>query len=53
MARMYGEQIIIEDDNTDRPLYQSLLQRGIPRNQIVLAYAGEPIPDAAQFAIEP
>ncbi len=53
MARIYGEQIIIEDDNTDRPLYKSLLQRGIPRSQIVLAYAGEPIPDAAHFSIEP
>lgn len=52
LARIIGNQVIIEVDNTDRSLAQSLLQRGIPRSQIVLAYSGEPIPDAEQFELD-
>lgn len=48
MARVEGEMIIIEDDATDKPLVDALMQRGIPRNQIILAYAGEPIPAPAE-----
>jgi hypothetical protein len=40
-----------EEDPTDKKLVDALLQRGIPREQIVLAYAGEPIPDAEQFEL--
>jgi hypothetical protein len=51
LARIVGEQIVIEEDTTDKKLVAALLQRGIPRSQIVLAYANEPIPDAERFAL--
>ncbi|MBZ0306890.1 MAG: XisI protein [Anaerolineae bacterium] len=44
MARVVGEHIIIEADTTDKPLVDALVQKGIPRQQIVLAYAGEKLP---------
>ncbi len=44
IARVEGETVIIEDDATDKPLIDALLQRGVPRSQIVLAYAGEALP---------
>lgn len=50
-ARIVGNQVIIEEDNTDKPLHKHLMERGIPRDKIILAYAGEPIPDAARFAL--
>lgn len=40
-ARMEDERIIIEVDKTNKPLYEMLLDKGVPRQQIVLAYAGE------------
>lgn len=43
MARVEGEMIIIEEDRSDKPLVDALLQRGIPRQQIVLAYVGEAV----------
>jgi hypothetical protein len=39
------EVVIVEVDNTDKPLVDALVQQGIPREQIVLAYAGETLPD--------
>jgi hypothetical protein len=48
MARIAGEQIIVEEDTTDKPLYEALMANaGIPREQIILAYAGEAIPPEA------
>jgi hypothetical protein len=44
LARVIGEMVIIDEDITDRPLYKELLRCGIPRDQIILAYAGEKIP---------
>jgi hypothetical protein len=41
MARITDDRIIIDSDKTDRPLCDALVQAGIPREQIVLAYAGE------------
>lgn len=41
MARVMDDKVIIEEDMTDKKLVDALLQRGIPRDQIVLAYAGE------------
>ena len=51
LARISGDKIIIEieEDATDKPLYEALLQQGIPRERIVLAYAGEKIPDANYY----
>ena len=52
MARIVGNRVIIEEDMTDKKLVNALQQRGILRDQIVLAYAGEPIPDTAQFELD-
>lgn len=43
-ARVVGEYVVIDVDNTDRPLYKELLRVGIPRERIVLGYAGETLP---------
>lgn len=45
LARVIGEQVVIEEDVTDRPLLDALLQQGLRREQIILAYQGEPVPD--------
>lgn len=41
LARIVGDKIVIETDHTDKPLVEALVAAGIPREQIVLAYAGE------------
>ena len=46
IARIVDDCIIIEHDQNDKPLVDALVQAGIPRAQIILAYAGEPIPEA-------
>ncbi len=46
MAHIIDDSIIIEADNTDRPLYEALMSAGIPREKIILAYAGEKLPSA-------
>jgi hypothetical protein len=46
MARVVGNQVVIEEDMTDKKLIDALLQAGIPRDQIILAYAGEPVPES-------
>jgi hypothetical protein len=50
LARIAAGHIIIEEDTTDKPLVDALLQRGVPRERIVLAYAGEPLPETEQSA---
>jgi hypothetical protein len=42
-ARIDGDYVIVEEDTTDRPLVDALVQAGIPREKIVLAYAGETV----------
>lgn len=44
MARIEGDTVLIEEDRTDRPLLDALIAAGIPREKIVLAYAGEAVP---------
>ena len=44
LARILANKIVIEEDMTDKKLVDALLQRGISRDDIVLAYAGEPLP---------
>lgn len=39
MARVVGDSVIIDEDTTDRPL--ELVRAGVPRERIVLLYAGE------------
>lgn len=36
--------IIIEKDISNKPLVEALVQNGVPREQIILAYAGEAVP---------
>jgi len=47
VVRMMGDYLIIEHDMNNKPLVDALVQVGIPREQIILAYAGEPGPAAA------
>ena len=44
MAHIVGDVVIVDEDITDRPLYKELMHAGIPREQIILAYAGETLP---------
>jgi len=46
MARVVNDITIIEADITNKPMVDALVQAGIPREQIVLAYAGESPPAA-------
>ncbi len=39
LARIEGNQVIIEEDLTDRPLVEALINAGVPREQITLRYA--------------
>ena len=50
MARVVGDYIIIDEDGTlDKPLVNALMHNaGVPREQIVLAYQGETMPEAAE-----
>jgi hypothetical protein len=41
LGRVVHDKIIIETDVTDKPLYEALMQAGVPRAQIILAYQGE------------
>jgi hypothetical protein len=47
MARLEGDLVIIEADNTNKPLSEALIQAGIPAEQIVLAYSGATMPISA------
>ncbi|MBL8156207.1 MAG: XisI protein [Anaerolineae bacterium] len=46
VVRLIGNFVVIERDQNDKPLVDALLEAGILRSQIVLAYAGEPAPEA-------
>jgi hypothetical protein len=46
VARLVDDKIVIERDINDKILADALLQAGIPREQIVLAYAGEKVEEA-------
>lgn len=46
-ARIENNLIQILRDIHSKPLIDALLQAGIPRSQIILAYAGEAIPESA------
>ncbi|MEQ8672663.1 MAG: element excision factor XisI family protein [Aggregatilineales bacterium] len=42
-ARIVNDMIIIDEDKTNKPLVDALVQSGIPREKIVLSYAGESV----------
>lgn len=44
VTRLVGQQIIIEVDRHDKQLVDALLARGVPEQQIVLAYRGDAVP---------
>ena len=46
VVRIIGEKIIIERDLNNKPAVEALVQAGIDRKNIVLAYAGENVPEA-------
>jgi len=46
IVRLHNDRIIIERDVNDKILADALMQAGVPRNQIVLAYAGESVEEA-------
>lgn len=53
MARVIEDKVVIDEDRTDRPLYQSLVRAGIPREQIILSYAGEKLPAEMETEVTP
>lgn len=50
LARVVNDRVIIEEDGTlDKPLVEALMHKGgIPREQIVLAYKGERLPEKVE-----
>jgi hypothetical protein len=47
VVRLADNRVIIEHDANDKQLVDALMQAGISRSQIVLAYAGESVEEAA------
>lgn len=47
IVRLIGTHIVIERDVNDKPLVEALLAANISRQQIILAYAGEPVEETA------
>lgn len=45
IVQIIADTIIIEEDRNSKPLVDALMQAGIPRENIILAYAGEKVPD--------
>src|SRR5258708_7243741 len=45
VVRVVSDLVIVERDQNDKIVKDALLQAGIPRSQIILAYAGEPVPE--------
>src|SRR5690606_28368850 len=45
VVRIADDLVIVERDQNDKIVLDALLQAGIPREQIILAYAGEPVPE--------
>jgi hypothetical protein len=46
LVRIYNSMVIVEQDRNNKALVDALLQAGIPRESIILAYKGESIPAA-------
>lgn len=43
IARISRDTVIIDADTTDKPLVDRLIENGVSREKIILAYAGEPV----------
>lgn len=46
IVRWTADKIVIERDMNNKTLVDALVQAGIPRQSIILAYAGEPVPES-------
>jgi len=46
VVEWHDEMIIVHHDSYSIPFYESLVDAGIPRERIILAYAGETIPES-------
>jgi hypothetical protein len=44
IVRIVGTQVIVERDQNDKPVVDAFIQVGLAREQIILAYIGEPVP---------
>jgi XisI protein len=45
VVRIAGDKVVIERDQNDKPLVDALVQADVSREDIILAYAGEPVPE--------
>jgi XisI protein len=45
IVEIVSNKIVIDRDIYDKQLVDALLQASVPREQIILAYAGEPVPE--------
>jgi hypothetical protein len=46
IVQLVNDVVVIDRDNFDKSLVEALLQAGVPRSQIVLAYLGENVPES-------
>lgn len=44
IVRLINDKIVIEKDMNSKPLVDALIDAGVPRDSIVLAYEGEEVP---------
>jgi len=47
VVRIIDDRVIVERDQNDKIVKDALVQAGVPRARIILAYAGEPVPETA------
>lgn len=45
VVRIVGDKVVVERDQNDKLVVDALVQAGIARRDIILAYAGEPVPE--------
>lgn len=50
LARIVDDFVVIDEDTTDRPLWEELVRAGVPRAQIICAYLGETLPEKVSSA---
>ena len=47
IVRLLNNQVVVEHDDNNKPLVDALVQAGVPRSKIILAYLGESVPEVA------
>lgn len=47
MARVVEDWVLIDEDTTNKPLWEALVKAGVSRDQIIKLYSGEVIPNFA------